>query len=139
MRLILRNILAVLIGWISGSVLNMGLINTGHTVFPIEGIDLNNMEELAAIMPNLGPEHFLFPFLAHALGTLLGSIVASAIAGSKHLLFALIVGGIFFLGGIAVNVMLTGPLWFTIADLLFAYFPMAFLGAKLAKRMRKGV
>ena len=139
MRLVLRNILAVVIGWISGSVLNMSLINAGHVIYPIEGIDLSNMTELAAVTPTLGPEFFIFPFLAHALGTLLGGIVASAIAGSKHLLMAMIIGGLFFLGGIAVNVMLPGPLWFTITDLLIAYFPMAFLGDRLVKRIRKGV
>ncbi len=138
MGLVLRNILAVIVGWISGSVLNMGLINLGHVVYPIEGIDPSNMNELAAVMPTLSPEFFIFPFLAHALGTLLGGIVASAIAGSKHLLMALIVGAVFFLGGIAVNVMLPGPMWFTIADLLLAYFPMAWLGATLVSGMRKG-
>jgi hypothetical protein len=35
MNPILKNILAIVIGWISGSVINMGLIQTGSTVFPI--------------------------------------------------------------------------------------------------------
>lgn len=131
MNTVLRNILAVIIGWISGSALNMGLINAGHATFPIEGVNLANMDELAAVMPTLTPEYFIFPFLGHALGTLLGGIVASAIAGSRYLQMALIVGTLFFMGGIAVNVLLPGPTWFTVADLVFAYFPMAWIGAKI--------
>ena len=61
-----KNILAVIVGWIGGSAINMALINTGHSIFPIEGLDPNDMNSLAEIMPTLGPKYFLFPFLAHA-------------------------------------------------------------------------
>ena len=56
MKPILRNILAVIIGWFGGSVINMGLIQTGHKVIQIDGVDPNDMAALAAAMPNLDPE-----------------------------------------------------------------------------------
>ena len=62
----------------------MGLIQIGHQLFPIEGIDSNNMDDLAAIMPTLEFEYFIFPFLAHALGTLVGSTIAGLIAVSIY-------------------------------------------------------
>ena len=76
MNPILKNILAVVGGWIGGSLVNMGLIKVGHKIFPIEGIDPTDMEALAEVMPTLDPQYFLFPFLAHALGTLAGAIIA---------------------------------------------------------------
>ena len=77
MNPIIKNILAVIAGWIGGSVINMGLIQTGHGLMPIEGVDPNDMEALAAAMPTLDFKYFIFPFLAHALGTLVGAAIAA--------------------------------------------------------------
>ena len=66
----IKSILAIIFGWLAGSIINMGLIQTGHSVFPIEGVDINDMEALASVMPTLGYEYFIFPFFAHAFGTL---------------------------------------------------------------------
>ena len=43
MNTILRNILAVIAGWVGGSIVNMGLVKVGNSVFPIEGLEPNNM------------------------------------------------------------------------------------------------
>jgi len=133
MNPIIRNILAVLLGWFIGSFINMLFINLGHEAFPIPNIDINNMDALAKVMSTLESKYFIFPFLAHALGTLVGAIIAYLIAGTHKLKYALAIGILFLLGGIAVNYMITGPIWFTIVDILFAYIPMAWLGAQIAK------
>lgn len=134
MHPILRNVLAVLLGWFGGSVINMGLIQVGHSIFPIENLDPNNMEQLAEIMPTLSAEYFLFPFLAHAVGTFVGAALAAIIAANNKMKFAYAIGGLFLLGGIAVNIMIPGPMWFTALDILVAYIPMAYIGGKLATR-----
>lgn len=131
---ILRNIAAFVLGWIVGSVVNMGLVNLGHSVFPMEGVDMNDMDALAAAMPDMGAEQFLFPFLAHALGTLVGAFVAAKVAISAKMKLAIGVGALFFLGGIMVNMMLPGPMWFTVVDLIIAYIPMAYIGGKLGAK-----
>lgn len=131
MNPILKNILAVIVGWLAGSAVNMGLIQLGHKVLPIPNVDVNNMEALAEVMPTLGAEYFTFPFLAHALGTFVSAAVAAYIAANNKLKFALTIGVLFLLGGIAVNMMLPGPTWFTITDIALAYIPMAWLGGKL--------
>jgi len=61
MKPIIRNILAVIAGWIGGSVVNMGLIQIGHIILPIKGVDSSDMDALAAVMPTLGFEYFIFP------------------------------------------------------------------------------
>lgn len=137
MNPILKNILAVIAGWIGGSAVNMALIQVGYSLYPLEGIDPNDMDALAELMPTLGAEHFIFPFLAHALGTLVGAAIAAMIASTHKMRMALIVGVIFLLGGIAVNYMLPGPTWFAALDILLAYIPMAWLGGKIAQRFAK--
>ncbi|MDO1500746.1 hypothetical protein Q2T40_11435 [Winogradskyella maritima] len=134
---ILRKILAIVIGWLAGSAVNMGLVQLGHTMYPVEGLDPNDLEAMAEIMPTLSSEHFIFPFLAHAMGTLVGATIAGLIAQQNKMRFAMIVGVLFLLGGIMINYMIPGPTWFTIADLLIAYIPMAYLGGTIAKKLSK--
>lgn len=135
MNPIIKNILAVVAGWLGGSAINMGLVQIGHKLFPVEGIDPSDMGALAAVMPTLEPEYFIFPFLAHALGTLVGATIAGLIAASHKMKFSLAIGGLFLLGGIMVNYMLPGPVWFAVVDIVIAYIPMAWLGGKIAGKM----
>ncbi len=137
MNSVLRNVLAVIAGCIVGSIVNMGLINLGYSVTQIPNVDPNDMAAMAEVMPTLAPKFFIFPFLGHALGTLVGALVAGAISKTRKMLSALIVGLFFFIGGIVVNIMLQGPAWFTIVDILLAYIPMAYIGGRLARRITR--
>lgn len=129
----------VLAGMIVGSVVNMGLITiSGSIIPPPEGADMTTAEGITAAMPLLEPKHFIFPFLAHALGTLVGAFLAAYLAGifapEHKMIAAIVIGCIFFSGGMAAVRMIPAPMWFCVADLVLAYFPMAFLGLKLADR-----
>jgi hypothetical protein len=135
MNPILKNILAVIMGWLGGSIVNIGLVELGHKVFPIAGVDFNDMDSLSTLMPTLDSTYFIFPFLAHALGTLVGASIAGRIATTHKMKFSLAIGGLFLLGGIMVNFMLPGPSWFAVVDILIAYIPMAWIGGKLAKKL----
>jgi hypothetical protein len=132
MNPLLKSILAVVAGIIIGGTLNMGIIMiSGSVIPPPEGVDLTTMEGLKANMHLLEPKHFIMPFLAHALGTFLGALIAGLIVPAQKMKLAMIVGGWFLLGGIINILMLPSPLWFTLTDLIGAYLPMAYLGAKL--------
>ncbi|MBL7994096.1 hypothetical protein JNM05_01880 [bacterium] len=133
MNPIIRNILAVIAGGIFGSFVNMGIIMvSGSIIAPPEGADVTTMEGLKASLPLFEPKHFLFPFLAHALGTFAGASLAAIIAASHKLTFAYVSGFFFLMGGTANVFMLPSPTWFTILDLVGAYIPMAYLAGKLA-------
>lgn len=137
MNPILRNIIAVIAGWVGGSAVNMGLITMGHRVFPIAGVDLNDMDALARVMPGLDAKYFIFPFLAHALGTFVGAVLAALIAATHKMKFSLAIGVLFLIGGIMVNYMLPGPTWFAAVDIVLAYIPMAVLGGMVGMKMGK--
>jgi hypothetical protein len=133
MNPIIRNILAVLAGILLGSVVNMGLIQiSGAIIPPPEGLDMTTPEGIKAAMPLLEPKHFIFPFLAHALGTLVGAFIAAKLGASNKMILALIIGAIFLSGGIAASLMIPAPTWYVVLDLVMAYLPMAYLGGKLA-------
>lgn len=133
MPTVARNVLAVVAGVVVGSLVNMGLVNIGPAVVPLpEGADVSTPERMRASMELFTPVNFVFPFLAHALGTLAGAFVAAKLAASHALKLAVGIGVFFLLGGIAAVVMLGGPLWFIVADLVVAYVPMGYLGAVLA-------
>jgi hypothetical protein len=132
MKPLIRNILAVIAGFLGGSLINMGLIRLGHLLFPVPGIFSQDINALAEVMPDLEAKHFLFPFLAHALGTLCGSLLVGLIAAGHKMAFALSVGVLFLAGGLLACFMIPAPSWFIAVDLLLAYLPMAWLGGKTA-------
>ncbi|WP_269791320.1 hypothetical protein [Stenotrophomonas sp. Iso1] len=135
MRTFLKGLLAVVLGFIVGSAVNMGLILLGGRVVPLPaGVDTSTTEGLKAAMPLFGPAHFVFPFLAHALGTLAGAFIATLVAGRVSGVPALVIGALFLAGGVASCFMLPAPRWFEVLDVLLAYLPFAWLGYVLARR-----
>lgn len=115
----------------------MGLIMiSGSIIPPPEGADITTMEGLQESMHLFQPKHFLMPFLAHALGTLVGTLITAYIAVSSKIKWALAVGGFFLIGGITNVIALPAPLWFNIVDLVGAYIPMAYLGALLEAKFQ---
>ena len=129
---IVRNILAVIIGIVLGSVVNMSLINISSSVIPPpNGVDVTTFEGLSATMHLFEPKHFLMPFLAHALGTFVSALAAALISATHKLKFALSIGFLFLIGGTMNVFMLPSPLWFSALDLIVAYIPMALIAAKL--------
>jgi hypothetical protein len=133
MNPILKNIIAVIAGIIFGSLVNMGIINiSGSVIPPPEGSDISTMEGLRESMNLFEPKHFIMPFLAHALGTFVAAFLATKIAVSHQMKFALGIGIFFLAGGITNVILLPSPLWYSILDLTVAYLPMAYLAYKLA-------
>jgi hypothetical protein len=138
MNPILKNVLAVIVGVFSGGILNMALIQLSPQIIPPPpGVDFTTMEGLKESMHLMGPQHFLMPFLAHALGTFVGAFAAVKIAVSYQMVFALVIGALNLSGGILNIIMLPSPLWFSLVDLIGAYLPMCYLGWRLARTVPK--
>ena len=131
MNPVLRNILAVIGGIVLGSILNMTIVMTLGSV--PEGVDPSDVESIKANIDRYEWFHFIVPFIAHALGTLLGAFIAAKFGASKKKVLALVVGAFFMIGGLAAVFMIPGPIWFAILDIAVAYIPMAILGHKLAE------
>lgn len=132
MNNILRVIIAIVAGVFAGGIANMSLIMiSGSIIPPPEGAITTTMEGLQASLHLFEPRHFIMPFLAHALGSVVGAVVVSLIVRKHKMKFAIGIGAWFMIGGIVNILMLPSPLWFTVVDLGLAYIPMAILGGKL--------
>jgi ABC-type sugar transport system permease subunit len=126
---ITRTLIAIIVGLFIGSAVNISFVKLGGLVIPLPNdLDASKMEDLKAVFSSLDWVYFIFPFLAHALGTLSGGIIALLIS-EDHKKFSSFTIAIFFLaGGVAMNLfMLPSPIIFTIVDLGLAYIPMALL------------
>lgn len=131
MNVIVRNILAVVVGAVVCIFLNgllLGLMM--KAVGTPEGFDPNDISTYSL----LEARHYLSPFVAHALPSLIGGLIAAMIAATRKMTFALTVGGLHLLGGIAAAFMIPAPTWFIALDLIVAYLPMAWIGGKLVSR-----
>ena len=125
MNQILKNILVFFIGCILGMSANMGLIITGNLLIPFE----DGVNPMDATMWEL--KYFLFPFLAHAIGTLVGAFIVARYSASYHMILSISVGVFFLLGGISMVFIMPAPLWFIVVDISIAYIPMGCFGWKL--------
>ncbi|WP_421754315.1 hypothetical protein [Croceimicrobium sp.] len=134
MNPILRNLIAVIVGAFLGGALNMFIVTNGSSIIPLpEGVDNSSMESLSAGMHLFEPKHFLMPFLAHALGTLLAAFVCTKIAVHRKLALAMLIGVFFLVGGVMMVFELPSPAWFNATDITLAYIPMAWIGYRLGK------
>ncbi|MFN0292498.1 hypothetical protein [Pedobacter helvus] len=130
---ILRNIIAIIAGIVFGSLVNGAIIMvSGNIIAPPAGVDLTTEEGLKAGMYLMEPKHFIFPFLAHAIGTFVGAYIAARIA-TKKIILAMVIGAVFLTGGIWMIVIVPSPIWFTIVDLAGAYLPVAYFAGRIAK------
>lgn len=129
-----RKVLAVLTGIVIGNIVNGGLITIGpmFIVAPAD-VDVNDIESIKANFHLYEFKDFVIPFLAHALGTLVGAFTAAKIAKQDEIKYGLGIGVFFLIGGIAMSYMIYHPI-FSPIDLIVAYIPMGWLGAKLAKK-----
>lgn len=137
---ILRVALAVAAGIVLGSIVNMALVMVGPVfVPPPPGVDVTSPQSIAATMHLFEPEHFIPPFVAHALGALAGALTGHLVASRHRTAVAYAVGATFLAGGVAASMMIPAPTWFIALDLIVAYLPMAWLAIRLGRRIRPEV
>ncbi len=130
-----RNILAVIAGFVIGSVVNMLVLAAGHLIMPPPtGFDGSSMEGVASTINLLRPIDFIVPFLAHSLGPFAGVLSAMYIASSSRKVIAALLGVLFLVGGIVANIMIPAPMWYRILDVTLAYIPMAYLAWKASRK-----
>ena len=132
MKQVVRYFLAIFAGALMGSVANMLIISFSTTIIPLpEGTDNSSVQSLEDTIHLFQFKHFIMPFLAHALGSLIGGAIAAWIAPRNKLLVALTIGSFFLIGGAMMIFQLPSPIWFNIIDLTLAYLPMSWIGYRI--------
>ncbi len=133
MTKILRNTVALLIGAALGMAINGWIIGMSNTFIPLpKGVDPNNLESIRTHIHLYAWKDFVIPFWAHAIGTFVSAFTAAKFwLGDKKIPGYIF--GLFFLSiGITMVYLIKAPILPSLMDLLFAYLPMGWLGARLA-------
>jgi hypothetical protein len=136
-RLMIRSILAVFAGLmiflITVTVLQ-GMMVVAYPLPP--GIDPNDAEALKQALIGMPAGAFGVLLAAYAVGAMCGGAVAAAIAGSKRVTHAAVVGGVATLAGIANFATLPHPAWVVIVGVPM-FMVMAVAGGLLGQRLTR--
>ena len=133
MNPILKNTLAIIAALVAGYAANMGLVILGPQIVPMpEGMIPEDPNSIKEHMGNLKFGNFVMVWLAHAAGSFVSAFVATKLAANSSKIISLVLGALWLVGGIMMVKMVGGPTGFIIADLGFAYLPMAYLGWMVA-------
>lgn len=131
----LRMALALIVGLVSGGIVNVGVITLGNNIIPPpDGTDTTTTEGLRQAITMFGVEHFVFPWLGHAIGTFSGVLIATYIQRCASKIVPTIITSAFLFGGVMMVMQIPSPLWFDVIDLAGAYIPMGYLAYRLIQR-----
>jgi len=131
MKNFFRIFFSILLGVFIGSAVNMVLILLGGNLIPLaEGFDPMNAMDWEF-------KYFIFPFLAHSVGTLAGAFTAAKMSKNKHIAIPLTISFFFLYGMIQMLPLLPAPTWFVYFDLVVAYVPMGLIAWKISKTSEK--
>ncbi|MFN5369953.1 MAG: hypothetical protein ACK5B6_00685 [Bacteroidia bacterium] len=121
---------------ILGAIANSIVLQLGLSLVKLpDGVSFNSPESLSASMSLLEPKHFIAPFAAHSIGTLVSAILLTWVLELNSPKSALVASFLFFSGGCYMVFILPAPLWFNIVDLTLAYFPMGLLGYWIGRKI----
>ena len=135
MRSSLRNVAAVIAGFVAASIVMMIVeFLNGHVLYPelgkaAEGV--TDRETMRALMAAAPVGAFLVVIAGWILGGLAGGWTAARLAARAAARHGLALGALLTLAGVANNLMLPPPLWFWVASLA-VLMPAAYAGARLA-------
>ncbi len=134
---IIKSILAIVVGIVVGSVVNGVILLLSFAVLGApEGLNIFDAESVKAHAGGFTAANFVGTLVAHHLGTFVGAFLAAWIAPMRKMIFALVIGVWFLLGGIYAATVVSAPMWFVIIDLLL-YIPIAFLGGRAGQNRER--
>lgn len=130
-----RNIVAVIVGWIGGSLFNIALVFLNMAIYPVpETFDWADTESVETYFSSLPVMAFIIVLIAHLGQSFIGGYVAARISTNHVMLVAMIVGVITLIGGIVNAMMMPMPTWMMIEMPL--YLVVAWFAGKIELKRR---
>jgi pimeloyl-ACP methyl ester carboxylesterase len=138
-----RGALATVVGLLGAGLVVAGVEMLGHRVYPVPAeLALDSREAMAAYVASLPVGAILFVLLAWVLGTLVGGVIAVAIARRRPRLYAGIIAALILVGAGMNFSMIPHPSWFMLLSVVcipLAGLLAAMLGARLIGRPAKAI
>lgn len=129
-------VLWVLLSLVFGSLINGLILTVGPLIIEYPpGVSFATEASTIQSMNLLRPIHFAIPFVAHALGTFISTLLMAIYIKNKYLMVAYMISVLYLIAGIMNVIMYPAPIWFIILDLTMAYIPMGYIGAKIGLKI----
>jgi hypothetical protein len=139
--MIIRRVLAVVAGFVTGGLLIFVGAQAGHLIWPPpEGLaellmsgERNDYEKARSILASASPLVFVPVLMAYALGAFGGGMVGARLAPRSPLWHALVVGVLLTIVNSLNVVFVPQPLWVTIVSFVI-FVPVALMGGMCIPR-----
>ena len=126
----MRDIMAVLVGWVVGMAANMAFVFLSIALYPMpDGVTIDDKEGFAAYIETLPMTAFLIVLVAHLSQAFFGALAAAKISKKRPTTVAMIVGVLSLIGGYINMQSIPLPTWMWIEMPLYLVF--AWLAAYL--------
>ncbi len=134
----LRDGLAVVLGMLAGTTVNMTLVLFALFLFPMaEGSDFSDTDAMADYFATIPVAGLLLILAAHLGQSFFGGLVAALLSPTRPRAMALIIGVISLIGGVMNMSQLPLPAWMWIE--VPGYLLVAWFAASWAMRMKRPV
>jgi len=115
---------------LAAALITFSIISLGHLIVPTpDGIDTNDFESIKSNFHLFELKHFVFPLVAHIVGTFVASFLVSYLAMTHKLWFALGIGVLFMLVSLSLSIRIDYFNWIGIVEIA-QYIPVSFMGYK---------
>ena len=130
MKKTIYTVLWVVLSLVFGSLINGLIIYIAPLIIKYpEGVSFATEASTIQSMKLLQPIHFIIPFVAHALGTFISTLLMAIYVKNNFLKLAFFISVLYLFAGILNVIMYPSPIWFIVLDLVVAYIPLGYLGA----------
>lgn len=127
----IKNVLAILAGWVGASVVIFAIEQAGHYNNPKAAI---SQQQLINGEIPMFPNSLLYWILsAYVIGSFAGGLISGAINRLKAKFLGSAVGALLMVMGIINMLIIPHPAWFWLASNL-VYIPMGYLGGRIMQR-----
>lgn len=133
-----RNILAVVAGFIVGGLFVFAFEAIGHMIYPLPpGLDSSKPEMIAEYVRTAPIGAIMSVLAAQSAGSFFGGLVTGLIAVSRKQMVAVIYGVLALIMALINMIMISHPVWFMVLSVLLP-IPLALLGSRVAGLFVKG-
>lgn len=137
MKDILRSILAFLLAIVVAYLITTTIIIFGHEIIPVpEGMNTNDFESIKSNFHLFKTKHFIFPLLAHAVGTFISAFIVSHFAVNHKFKYAVGIGFFFTLASLILTIRIGHFNWIGLLE-IGHYIPVSILAYKIWERTLK--
>jgi len=132
----IKRILAVVLGLVAAVVTIMIVEGIGHSIYPMEAVDMNDLNAMKAFMANIPTGAIVLVLVGWIVGAFAGGLVASLVEKTTAFRNSIVIGVVLLILSIINLITIPSPIWMWIGAIVLI-IPFAIAGNKLAVKIKK--